>query len=155
MYTLTTIFLDDGEFALYINGHYLGSEDLSGENYCLAEIAEKLSRLPGVVSETACQPVPENDDWRWDDIAADVFPAGRQHATHPVTVAGMMARLRSYPADTLCVGTFWLAEDFRALAPALTDEEVEAAMEIAQDRHDCNNGYNWDFLEYCIGMATS
>jgi len=44
MYTLTTLFLDDGEFALYINGHYLGSQDLPGMSARRASAHRRRSR---------------------------------------------------------------------------------------------------------------
>lgn len=38
MFRVTCIDLEDGEFALYINGHYLASEDGSGERLYLASL---------------------------------------------------------------------------------------------------------------------
>ncbi|HHQ6097528.1 TPA: hypothetical protein ACSR07_004725 [Enterobacter hormaechei subsp. steigerwaltii] len=48
MFRLTCIEPDNGEFAVYINHHYLGSEDASGERLSLGEVLEQLSLLPGV-----------------------------------------------------------------------------------------------------------
>ncbi|ENG1128505.1 hypothetical protein ABS555_004878, partial [Salmonella enterica subsp. enterica serovar Newport] len=50
MFRVTCIDLENGEFALYINGHYLASEDGSGEKLYLGDILERLSRLPGVAT---------------------------------------------------------------------------------------------------------
>jgi len=47
MFRLTCIELNNGEFAVYINNHYLGSEDVSGERLSLGEMLEQLSGLPG------------------------------------------------------------------------------------------------------------
>ncbi|EJF5840138.1 hypothetical protein M8W81_005245, partial [Salmonella enterica] len=63
MFRVTCIDLEDGEFALYINGHYLASEDCSGEKLYLGDILERLSRLPGVTTETVERPVPDSDEW--------------------------------------------------------------------------------------------
>jgi len=68
----------------------------------------------------------------------------------PMTVAGLIARLQRYPEDALCLGTFWLADDFLSLDPSLTDEEIEAAMEIADGQHDAEVGFNWYTLEMAI-----
>ena len=73
MFRLTCIELNNGEFAVYINNHYLGSEDASSERLCLGEIREQLSQLPGVELQTLLEPVPECDDWCWNDIADRVL----------------------------------------------------------------------------------
>ena len=52
MFRLTCIELNYGEFAVYINNHYLGSEDASSERLCLGDILEQLSLLPGVEKTT-------------------------------------------------------------------------------------------------------
>ncbi len=57
MFRLTCIELDNGEFAVYINHHYLGSEDASGERLSLGEVLEQLSLLPGVELQTLLEPV--------------------------------------------------------------------------------------------------
>lgn len=75
MFRVTCIDLENGEFALYINGHYLSSEDGSGEKLYLGDILERLSRLPGVTTETVERPVPDSDEWSWNDVADSVFPA--------------------------------------------------------------------------------
>ncbi len=68
---------------------------------------------------------------------------------YPMTIAGLIARLQEYPQDALCLGTFWLADDFLALDATLTREEIEAAMDIADDQHDADAGFNW----FTLGMA--
>ena len=67
----------------------------------------------------------------------------------PMTIGGLIARLQEYPQEALCLGTFWLADDFLAIDATLTPEEIEAAMDIADDQHDAEVGFNWDTL----GMA--
>ncbi|MCC2899387.1 hypothetical protein [Enterobacter hormaechei] len=57
MFRLTCIEPDNGEFAVYINHHYLGSEDASGERLSLGEVLEQLSLLPGVELQTLLEPV--------------------------------------------------------------------------------------------------
>lgn len=146
MFKVTCIDLDDGEFALYINGHYLACEDGSGEKMYLWEVLERLSRLPGVTTETVERPVPDNDEWDWCDVAASVFPAD----THHMTVAVFKGRLSEYPDDALCCGTFWMAEDFLSLDDSLQDAEIDAAMELAQHNHDANDGFNWSHLQWAI-----
>ncbi|CAI1184258.1 Uncharacterised protein [Serratia entomophila] len=63
-----------------------------------------------------------------------------------MTIAGFIRRLQHYSPDTLCCGTFWLADDFVSIDSTLTPEEIEAAMELATGRHDAGIGYNWDYL---------
>lgn len=129
MFRLTCIELDNGEFAVYINHHYLGSEDASGERLSLGEILEQLSLLPGVELQTLHEPVPEEEDWCWNDIADRVLPS-RPACRDDVTVAGLIARLKQYPPDALCLGTFWLEDDFLSLDGNLSEEEIAEAMRI-------------------------
>jgi hypothetical protein len=42
-----------------------------------------------------------------------------------VTVAGLIARLKQYPPDALCLGTFWLADDFLSLDDSLSEEKLQ------------------------------
>ncbi|EBI7725084.1 hypothetical protein FX356_19390 [Salmonella enterica] len=149
MFRVTCIDLENGEFALYINAHYLASEDGSGEKLYPGEILERLSRLPGVTTETVERPVPESDEWNWNDVADSVFPAGIS-LSRTMTVAAFKQRLSEYPDDTLCCGTFWLAEDFLALDNSLEDAEIDAAMALAQHNHDANDGFNWSHLLWAI-----
>ncbi|MBJ9201320.1 hypothetical protein GHU08_23515 [Citrobacter freundii] len=149
MFRLTRIELDNGEFAVYINHHYLWSEDVSAERLSLGEVLEQLSLLPGVELQTLHEPVPGDDDWCWNDIADRVLtslPAGRDD----VTVAGLIARLKQYPPDALCLGTFWLADDFLAVDDSLSEEEIAEAMRICDHSHDANYGFNWSHLQWAI-----
>ncbi|EDO2903553.1 hypothetical protein KWH28_004173 [Salmonella enterica] len=154
MLKVTCIHLDNGEFALYFNGHYLASEDGSGERWCLDDIRERLSRLPGVVMENVERKVPEYDDWNWNDVADSVFPLPDVTA-RSMTVAAFKRRLSRYPDDALCCGTFWLADDFLSLDDTLDESTIESAMERAQDGHDANIGFNWDSLQSAIDEVKS
>ncbi|HDD2122723.1 TPA: hypothetical protein PAP86_002973 [Salmonella enterica] len=150
MFRVTCIYLENGEFALYINGHYLSSEDGSGEKLYLGDILERLSRLSGVTTETVERPVPDSDEWNWNDVADSVFPAGITLSRN-MTVAAFKQRLSRFPDDAaLCCGTFWLASDFLALDSSLTEDDIDAAMELAQHCHDANDGFNWSHLQWAI-----
>jgi len=67
-----------------------------------------------------------------------------------MTVREFKVRLDAIGDDELCCGTFWLADDFLSIDPALTREEIASAMAIAEDRHDANEGFNWWHLERAI-----
>lgn len=67
-----------------------------------------------------------------------------------MTVKAFIARLALYPEDALCCGTFWLADDFLSLDDSLTEDDIDAAMEQAQDSHDANIGFNWNTLQSAI-----
>lgn len=149
MFRVTCIDLEDGEFALYINGHYLASEDCSGEKLYLGDILERLSRLPGVTTETVERPVPDSDEWSWNDVADSVFPPFSS-LRRSMTVAAFKQRLSEYPDDAPCCGTFWLASDFLALDSTLTQDDIDAAMELAQHCYDANDGFNWSHLQWAI-----
>ncbi|EDO6011338.1 hypothetical protein C2W46_23585 [Salmonella enterica] len=154
MFRVTCIDLENGEFALYINRHYLASEDGSGERLYLGDILERLSRLPGVTTETVERPVPDSDEWSWNDVADSVFPLPDVTA-RSMTVAAFKRRLSRYPDDALCCGTFWLADDFLSLDDTLDESTIESAMERAQDGHDANIGFNWDSLQSAIDEVKS
>lgn len=64
-----------------------------------------------------------------------------------MTVKTFRESLTGYPDDALCSGTFLLAEDFLALDSTLDEETIDAAMELAQESHDTNIGFNWAFLQ--------
>lgn len=67
-----------------------------------------------------------------------------------MTVKAFISRLSCFPDDALCCGTFWLADDFLALDSTLTEDDIDAAMELAQDSHDANDGFNWSHLQAAI-----
>lgn len=85
-------------------------------------------------------------------MANAVFPAPGLWRRE-MTVSGMIARLQQYPADALCAGTFWLADDFLSLDDTLDNEAIEAAMALADECHDANIGFNWDHLQWAIEEA--
>ncbi len=151
MFKLTCITLNDGQHAVFLNGHCLASDDVSGYKFSLGEILERLSRLPGVQTEMVKWPVPTGD-WEWSDVANAVFPVpGLWH--REMTVSGLISRLQQHPADALCTGTYWLADDFLSLDDTLDNETIEAAMALADECHDANIGYNWDHLQWAIEEA--
>ncbi len=147
MFRLICIDLDNGEFALYLNDHYLASEDGSGEKLYLGDLMERLSRVPGVQYAKVERSLPADEDWCW--IADDVL-LSHQWPSCDTTTGGLIKRLLEYPENTPCVGSYWLEEDFLVLNEELTPEDIQLAMQIAEKRHDCNIGYNWDFIQYCI-----
>ncbi|MGY0154188.1 hypothetical protein NMD69_17175 (plasmid) [Edwardsiella tarda] len=67
-----------------------------------------------------------------------------------MTIKAFIARLVEYPEDALCCGTFWLAEDFLSLDSTLTQGDIDAAMALAQDKHDANTGFTWEYLQWAI-----
>lgn len=146
MFRLTRVVLESGEFALFINGHYLAGHD--GCAVQLQEMADKLSRLPGVQAEEIVWPQPPGDVQSWADIGAAairyVFPRSKG------TTGDLACHLLQYPADTLCLGSLWFAEDFLSLDDSLTPDEIGQAMDVADDRHDACFGLNWDSLQAAI-----
>ncbi|EPN4105014.1 MULTISPECIES: hypothetical protein [Enterobacter] len=42
-------------------------------DFLWGEVLEQLSQLPGVELQTLLEPVPECDDWCWNDIADRVL----------------------------------------------------------------------------------
>jgi len=149
MFRLTCIDLDNGEFAVYLNNHYLGSEDGSVEKLYLGDVLERLSRMPGVQLQTIQQPVPGDEEWCWNDVADSVLTPSHI-LRREMTVGGMLTRLQQYPQDALCTGTFWLEDDFLAVDGSLDSATIAAAMERAYYAHDANYGFNWDHLRLAI-----
>lgn len=149
MFRLTCIELNNGEFAVYINNHYLWSEDACGERLYLGEVLEQLSLMPGVETGTIQEAVPEDEEWNWNDIADRVLPS-LSACREGVTVADHIARLQQYPQDALCMGTFWLADDFMSLNDSLTEGGIAEAMRVCYHSHDACIGFNWDTLQFAI-----
>lgn len=71
-----------------------------------------------------------------------------------MTVSEFRARLDGYEDDALCCGTFWLAGDFLQINPALTHEQVAAAMGVAEKHHDAELGFNWSHLTWAVEEIT-
>ncbi|WP_255483396.1 hypothetical protein [Cedecea sp. P7760] len=146
MFRLTRVVLKSGEFSLFINGHYLAGHASGAEQ--LQEMADKLSRLPGVQAEEVVWPEPLGDDQSWADIGAaaiqNVFPRSRG------TAGDLASHLLQYPADTLCLSSLWFEDDFLSLDDTLTPDEIAQAMDVADDRHDACIGLNWDSLQAAI-----
>jgi len=149
MFRLTCIDLDNGEFAVYLNNHYLGSEDGSGEKLYLGDVLERLSGMPGVQLQTIQQPVPDDEEWYWNDVADSVLTPSHIWRRE-MTVGGMLTRLQQYPQDALCTGTFWLEDNFLKVDGSLDSATIAAAMERAYYAHDANYGFNWDHLRLAI-----
>lgn len=154
MLKVTCIHLDNGEFALYLNGHYLASEDGSGEKLSLCDVLESLSLVPDVITENVARNIPESEEWSWNDVADSVFTLPDM-TPRSMTVAAFKRRLSRYPDDALCCGTFWMADDFLSLDDTLDESTIESAMERAQDGHDANIGFNWDSLQSAIDEVKS
>lgn len=149
MQKLTRITLSSGEMAIYLDGWYLTSTEPGDRADGLDDIVTGLLRIPGMTLQDIDAPCPAQEDWCWNDVADEVFTARRPDAGE-CTVAAFIDRLSGYPADALCCDTFWLREDFLAIDGSLTDEQIGLAMEVAQDCHDANTGYNWEYLRFAI-----
>ncbi|EPC4333829.1 hypothetical protein ACRZTK_004437 [Enterobacter asburiae] len=145
MFRLTCIELEDGEFAVCINHHYLWSEDASAERLDMGELQEQLSLFSGVELQTLLEPAPEDDDWYWNDIVDRVLPS-RPACRDDVTVAGLITRLKQYPPDALCLGTFWPEDYFLLLNDSLSEEEIAEAMRICDRSHDAGIVFNRNAL---------
>lgn len=71
-----------------------------------------------------------------------------------MTIKEFRERLACYPEDALCCGTVWFSEDFLALNENLTPDQIGAAMEVVEDLHDANSGFNWAHLIWAISEVT-
>lgn len=118
-------------------------------NDSTGEVLEQLSLMPGVETCTIHEAVPEDEEWCWNDIADRVLPS-LSSSREGVTVAALIARLQQYPPDALCMGTFWLADDFLSLDGSLSEEEIAEAMRVCYRSHDAGIGFNWDTLQFAI-----
>lgn len=67
-----------------------------------------------------------------------------------MTVKAFQERLSRYPDYALCCGTFWLSSDFLALDSSLTEDDIDAAIELSQYSHDADEGFNWSHLQWAI-----
>lgn len=105
--------------------------------------------MPGVETCTIQEAVPEDEEWCWNDIADRVLPS-LSASCEGVTVAALIARLQQYPPDALCMGTFWLADDFLSLNDSLTEGEIAETMRVCYRSHDASIGFNWETLQFAI-----
>lgn len=89
----------------------------------------------------------------WHILAAEKEAGGADRpdiTMKRMTVKAFKERLSRFPDDALCCGTFWLASDFLALDSSLTEDDIDAAMALAQHCHDANDGFNWSHLLWAI-----
>lgn len=151
VFRLTRVVLKSGEFALFINGHYLTSDDGAGAQ--LQMMTESLSRLPGVKMEDIAWPDAVGTGFSWKDIGSAAI---QPYLPRPKgTIGDLATYLLQYPVDTLCLSSLWFAEDFLSLDDTLTPHEIGQAMDAAEDRHDANFGLNWESLQAAIDYIKS
>ncbi len=54
----------------------------------------------------------------------------------------------AFDKDT-CIMMTWHIEDITNIRPDLTEKQALEVLLYAEDNHDANNGYNWDFFSWC------
>lgn len=47
------------------------------------------------------------------------------------------------------IASLWYTSDVQTVRPDLSEEEAFEVLQLMKKRHDCNIGYNWDFVEFC------
>lgn len=109
----------------------------------MGELLEQLSLFSGV--ETLLEPAPEDDEWCWNDIVDRLLPSPPA-CRDDVTVAGLITRLKQYPPDALCLGTFRPQDYFLSLNDSLSEEDIAEAMRICDRSHDTGIVFNRNAL---------
>lgn len=69
-YGVTVIQLENGDEALYLNGQNLASADFIERDDPVTGTGERLAETLGVPFRLLTLPVPENEEWAWNDIVA-------------------------------------------------------------------------------------
>lgn len=65
---VTGLRLKNGEEAIYLDGEYVAGRDLQERNEDVLAIGEKISEKLGVPFRLLEVPVPDDDEWSWNDI---------------------------------------------------------------------------------------
>jgi hypothetical protein len=69
-YGVTVIQLDNGDEALYLHGECLACADFAQRDDAVCDTGERLAAVLGVPFTLLTQPVPEDDEWAWNDVTA-------------------------------------------------------------------------------------
>ncbi|WP_324030874.1 DUF5983 family protein [Pantoea sp. JZ2] len=69
-YGVTAIQLDNGDEAIYLHGECLACADFSMKDDSVSGIGERLAGTLGVPFRLLTLPVPDDDEWSWNDIVA-------------------------------------------------------------------------------------
>lgn len=83
---VTGIRLENGEEAIYLDGEYVAGRDLQEHNENVLAIGEKIAEKLGVPFRLLTLPVPDDDEWAWNDIT-DTLGWGKR-----ITLPRMMLR---------------------------------------------------------------
>ncbi|ASD88394.1 hypothetical protein MY092_005519 [Salmonella enterica] len=66
---VTVLRLDNGDEAVYIHGLFLECADIAQGDKPLTDIAARLAGLLKIPFRQITLPVPEDEEWCWNDIA--------------------------------------------------------------------------------------
>ncbi|HHQ8364301.1 TPA: hypothetical protein ACSUN1_000599 [Salmonella enterica subsp. diarizonae] len=65
---VTLILLENGDEAVYIHGLFLECADIAQGDRPLSDIAARLAGLLNMPFRQTTLPVPEDEEWSWNDI---------------------------------------------------------------------------------------
>lgn len=66
---VTVLRLENGDKAVYIHGLFLECADIAQGDKPLTDIAARLARLLKIPFRQIMLPVPDDEEWCWNDIA--------------------------------------------------------------------------------------
>ncbi|EKQ5163001.1 hypothetical protein P5Q53_004268 [Salmonella enterica] len=69
-YGVTVIQLDNGDEALYLHGECLACADFAERDDAVTGTGERLAAVLGVPFRLLALPVPEDEEWAWNDVVA-------------------------------------------------------------------------------------
>ncbi|WP_447874326.1 DUF5983 family protein [Serratia fonticola] len=67
-YGVTVIQLENYDEALYLHGNCLACADFAGRDDPVCGVGERLAETLGVPFQLLTLPVPENEEWAWNDV---------------------------------------------------------------------------------------
>lgn len=71
-YGITAIQLDNGDEALYLHGEFVACAVFENRDDSVLSLAEHLASVIGVPYRLLILPVPDNEEWAWNDIIASL-----------------------------------------------------------------------------------
>ncbi|MGC3992036.1 MAG: hypothetical protein QM796_20555 [Chthoniobacteraceae bacterium] len=57
------------------------------------------------------------------------------------------SNIREFFASRGEIAMTWSIEDVQSVRPDLDDAQAWKVLKACEDSHDCNEGFNWDFIE--------
>ncbi len=110
---VTALKLDNGDEAIYLDGDFIACCDFADRDAAVIGLGMQLSRVMGVPFQLLTLPVPENEEWCWNEITDELGWGMR------IELPRMMLR----PVMECCISHITLEDNFLLGELSVSEEE--------------------------------